>query len=310
MYISLVVLLYAIWTFCFPIGKYTLNFCPPVFLTGIRMLLGGAIIISFLFFKRRNDLKIYGSQIVPLFLLGIFSTYLTNICEFWALSTELTASKVCFIYSLSPFMAALLSYIHFKERMNRMKWLGMTIGLIGMIPGIVINGGSKDFFSSVSLAELSMVGASFFTVYGWVLLRLLVKDNQLSPLTANSYSMLIGGGLALIHSFFIDNWTPIPVAAGHFFPFAKGILAMTFISNILCYNLYGYLLKRFTATFMSFMGLVSPFFASFTSWLILGEKIQVEIFYSMIIIIFGLWLVYREELKQGYIQKKSVSTAS
>jgi drug/metabolite transporter (DMT)-like permease len=302
MLISLVIFLYAIWTSCFALGKYTLTACPPVFLTGARMLLGGLVIMIILYFTgKKGEGKIERKNIIPLILLGILSIYLTNICEFWALSTSLTAAKVCFIYGLSPFIAALLSYIHFKERMSLRKWVGMGIGFVGVLLGI---GGTKDLFNSVSLAELAMVGAAFFSVYGWVLLRILVKDSALSPLNANGYSMLIGGTMAIIHSFFIDTWTPTPIIAGHFSTFLTGVVAMTLISNIICYNLYGYLLKKFTATFMSFMGLLSPFFASFTAWLIVGEKPQWEIFYSSAVIILGLWIVYKEELKQGYIKNK------
>jgi len=63
------------------------------------------------------------------------------------------------------------------------------------------------------------------------------------------------------------------------------------------------LLKRFTATFLSFMGLLSPIFASFTGWLFLGELPSWQIFLSTGIVSIGLWIIYRAELKQGYIKK-------
>jgi len=65
------------------------------------------------------------------------------------------------------------------------------------------------------------------------------------------------------------------------------------------------MLRRYTATFVSFMGLLSPIFASFSSWILLGEKPSLTIFASTGIVSLGLWLVYSAELKQGYIQKAS-----
>ncbi len=149
------------------------------------------------------------------------------------------------------------------------------------------------------------MGAALFSVYGWVLLRLVVKNHEVSSTMANGTSMLIGGSMALFHSFFIDSWAPFPVEATHISGFLKGTLIMAFISNILCYNLYGFLLKRFTATFLSFMGLLSPIFASLNSWILLGEKPSWLIFLSTSVISIGLWIIYREELRQGYIRKPS-----
>ncbi|MDN3508452.1 MAG: DMT family transporter [Candidatus Neptunochlamydia sp.] len=134
--------------------------------------------------------------------------------------------------------------------------------------------GSEDLFNAFSIIswpELAIMGAALFSVYGWILLRIIVKEQTLSPIYANGYSMLIGGAMALAHSFLIDSWTPTPVINNHFFLFIQGIVLMIFFSNILCFNLYGYMLKRYTATFLSFMGLLSPIFASISSWIILKE---------------------------------------
>jgi drug/metabolite transporter (DMT)-like permease len=127
---------------------------------------------------------------------------------------------------------------------------------------------------------------------------------------ANGTSMLLGGTLALVHSFFVDSWTPIPVAAANFGPFLQGTLIMTLVSNIVCYNLYGMMLRRYTATFLSFMGLLSPIFASINAWIFIGESPSWVIFLSTGIVSLGLWVVYRAELKQGYIVKTEAPKVS
>ncbi|MCH9630764.1 MAG: S-adenosylmethionine/S-adenosylhomocysteine transporter [Chlamydiia bacterium] len=271
------------------------------------MLLAGAILLVFLFFKRKTDFKIKARQYLSLCILGFFSIYLTNICEFWGLQ-YLSAAKTCFIYSLSPFFAVLFSYIHFKEKLTVAKCVGLLIGFIGFIPVLMLQSGSEGLLSIssfLSWPDLAIAAAALFSVYGWVLLRLLVKNDEVSPIMANGTSMVFGGLLALGHSFFVDAWSPTPIAGGNFMPLFGGVLAMTFISNIICFNLYGYMLKRFTATFLSFAGLLSPVFASINSWIILGEKPSYIIFLSTGVVCLGLWIVYRSELKQGYIRKRS-----
>lgn len=306
MSILLVVIMFGLWSSVFSLGKIALDFSPPVFLTAARMLLAGVLLTTYLLLVKRKALKITLKQFLSLGVLGFFSIYVTNILEFWGLK-HLAPAKVCFIYSLSPFFAALFSYIHFKEKINARKLLGFGIGFLGFIPVLMMQSGSENLFagsSLISLPELAIMGAAAASVYGWVLLRVAVKD-EISPMTANGVSMLIGGSLALAHSFAIDHWAPLPVQDGHLLDVMKGVLIMTGISNIICYNLYGYMLKKFTATFLSFMGLLSPIFASFTAWFLLGDAPSWVIFMSTGILCSGLFIVYQAELKQGYIQKKA-----
>lgn len=310
MAIFFLILTYAAWSSVFSLGKLALVNSPPIFLTSFRMLFAGVILLTWIFFKNKSSLKIGKKQILPLIALAVFSIYLTNVLEFWGLQ-YLTAAKTCFFYSISPFFAAIFSYIHFGEKINVKKLMGMLIGFLGFIPVLLISTGEENFFQAFSVfswPELAIMGAALFSVYGWVLLRIIVKKQTLSPLYANGYSMLIGGGMALVHSLFMDQWNPIPVTPGFFFPFFKGIVMMTLISNILCYNLYGFMLKKFTATFVSFMGLLSPIFASINSWILLGETPSLVILLSTVIVSLGLFVVYQAELKQGYYLKKPTAT--
>lgn len=305
MSIAIVVVMYAVWSSMFSLAKIALQYSPPIFLTGFRMMLAAVILLGYLFITKRSSFKLDRKQWLSIGFLAFFSIYLTNVLEFWALQ-YLTAAKACFIYSLSPFFAAFFSYLHFGEKINRKKALGLLIGFLGIIPVLTLQTGAEDLmsaFSFFSWPTLAIVGAAMSSVYGWVLLRLIVKDQMTSPTMANGGSMLIGGLLAFAHSAFSDSWNPTPIATGSFSPFFGWTLLMAFISNIVCYNLYGYLLKKYTATFLSFIGLLSPIFASLHGWIFLGEPLSGLIFLSTGIVCIGLWIVYAAELKQGYIVK-------
>lgn len=300
--------MYAAWSSVFSLAKIALEHSPPLFLTATRMLLAAFILLGYLFIRKRSSFRFTLKQGILLGLLSIFSIYLTNTFEFCGLQ-YLSAAKTCFIYSLSPFFAALFSYLHFKEKMSPRKWLGMMIGFAGFFPILVTQKGADELLTTIpflSWPEIAMIGASISTAYGWILLRMIVNPPKndstapISPLMANGVSMLIGGFLALIHSGVSDSWNPIPVAHEALPAFIGGICIMTLISNIVCYNLYGFLLKKFTATFLSFMGLLSPIFASMNSWFFLGEQPSLIILLSTLIISSGLWMIYSAELKQGY----------
>lgn len=304
-------LLYAIWSSMFALGKKAVLISTPVFLTASRMLLAGIVLLIWMFIRKSLPKNIPAKVILSLVLLGFFSVYLTNVLEFWGLQ-YLSAAKTCFIYSLSPFFAALLSFLHFKEKMNRRKWIGFAIGFAGFLPVLFLQGNDTEGLSSAaifSLPALAVMAAAFFSVYGWVLLRVMVKDNTLSPASANCFSMLIGGAIALFHSILFEKGGLFPVTAGHALDFFGLMALMTLISNLICYNLYGYLLKRYTATLLSFMGLLSPIFASLHGWLLLGERPSPIILGCTALICLGSWVVYRSELKQGYIKQSAEQPA-
>jgi len=305
--------LFALWSSVFAIAKGALDLTTPSFALALRMLMGGAILFTIAFFKEPGFLKKLKAKDFLIFsILGLFSVYLSNILEYWGLTT-LSSSKACFIYSLCPFFTAVLSYIHLKEKMTIKRWIGLTIGFLGMTPILIAKGGSEEslFSSSLfSLPTLAVIGAALFSVYGWVILRLVVKDNTTSPLVANTFSMFIRGALALGHSLFTDSFSPIPMKLTDVPSLLKTLFIITIISNVICYNLYGHFLKKFTATFLSFMGLLSPFFASVYGYFMLNEPIMPEMIVSSLIVLAGMFLVYAEELKQGYMVKRQDASLS
>ncbi len=300
--IYLVILLFALFASIFGLSKATLAYSEPFFLIGSRMLLAGLLLVGHqLIFNRKNfNFKI--NHLLPLFLLGLMSIYLTNIAEIWGLQ-HMSSAKACLIYSLTPFSGALVAYIVLRETLNSKKWLGLFIGFFGLIPILMTQSQSEKMageIGNISFAEISLLIAVFCGVYGWTLMKKIINDYKYSPLMANGISMTLGGSLALCHSYFAGEvWNPIPVT--DLKPFILNTLIMCLISNIICYNLYGFLLKRYSATFMSFAGLVTPFFASFFGWMFLNETITWHYFMSIGMFAIGLTIFYQEELKKDKI---------
>lgn len=304
---SLVFLLYALFASVFTVAKYTLEFTQPLFLVGSRMLVAGVILLAYQYIRYPDSFHIKKSAYKRIFLLALFNIYLTNAFEFWGLQ-YLSSFKTCFIYSLSPFLSALFSYFAFSEKMTPLKWLGMLIGFLGFVPILMAEGPAESSMShlfGLSFAELAVVMACVCSMYGWIVLRQLVKEDGLSPLMANGAGMLLGGAMSLINSALVENWDPIPVTS--YAPFLGGSLLLIIISNLCAYNLYGFLLRRFTATFLSFAGWTTPVFTALFGWIFLGEVITWHVVASVSIVCIGMILFYKEELRQGYVVRQQAT---
>jgi drug/metabolite transporter (DMT)-like permease len=298
---ALVFLLYALFASCFTIAKTGLEYTQPLFLVGSRMMLAGLVLLGYLSWKNES-IKLKKEGLFFLLSLAAVNIYLTNAFEFWGLQ-HLTSFKTCFLYSLSPFFAALFSYIVFSEKMNKKKWIGVVIGFIGFVPALMNQSEGEEALGQLlflSWAEISVMMAAICTVFGWVSMRKVVRDHGYSPMLANGWSMLIGGAMALSHSILTENWDPVPVT--QWTPFLECFFLLFIISNMIGYNLYGYLLKRFTATFMSFAGFTTPVFCALWGWMFLGETVPFDFYISACIVFLGLYIFNQEELKQGYTQ--------
>lgn len=305
----LVILLFALFASLFTLSKTALDFSEPFFLIGSRMTFAGVLLLSHQFIFNRQAFKIKSQHVIPLVLLGLISIYITNIAEIWGIQF-MSSAKACLIYSLSPFIAALFAFLILKERLTNKKWLGLCIGFVGLTPILFVGGNTsalaKDLLI-VSWAEIALIIAVFASVYGWILLKKIINDFNYTPIMANGISMLIGGILALIHSYMVgESWSPIPVITGQYAAFIECAFWMTIISNVICYNLYGFLLKRFSATFMSLAGLVTPLFASLFGWYFLNETISWHFFASMILFSVGLAIFYQEEIATNLVANTAI----
>ena len=305
-----VILLYALFASVFTIGKTGLEYAQPLFFVGSRMFLAGVIMLSYQYFFKRREFSLKKEHLLRVFCLAFFAIYLTNVLEFWGLK-YLTSFKTCFIYSLSPFASALFSYWMFGDKLSSKKWLGLLIGCIGFLP-ILINETSTEELTGhllfLSWAEIAVMIAAFSSVYGWILLKQLVSENGYSSSMANGMSMFAGGLMALFHSFMVESWDPIPVTEIR--PFLDCMLLLILISNLVCYNLYGYLLKRYSVTFISFAGFITPLFTALFGWFYLGEVVTWPFYVSAVIVFAGLYLFNQEELQVAeYTVKAPVEEA-
>lgn len=295
----LILVLYIICASMFTISKAALAYTQPIFYIAVRMMVAGILLGAYYLFKIHFFNEKFKFNWKDGFLLAqivLFHIYLTYICDICALK-ELTSVESAFIYNLSPFISALFSYAFFGEEMNRRKWLGLSIGFASFLPDIWNSVGHE--ISPNIWPKIVTLIAVISSAYGWIVLRKLVKDEGYSPIFVNSFGMFLGGLLALGTSIIFEPWHPSPVTDWP--AFIRLTLLIVVVANIIFYNLYGYLLSRYTATLLSFAGFLCPIITVFLGWLFLGEPLSWDIFISLGIVSVGLYIFYKEELKQGYI---------
>ncbi len=289
----------------FTISKWGLAYTEPFFFMAVRMIIAGLMLgayVLFLEWRKGSQIWVNVIQVIRdwrLFAqIVIFHIYLTYICDLCALK-QISSIESAFLYNISPFVAALFSYFWFGESMTSKKWFGLTMGFASLLPEFFQVGISQ--LLSWSTPRLITLVAVVSSAYGWIVVRALVKKGY-SPIFINSIGMFLGGLLALLTSYYTESWSPSPVK--DVVPFIWAIIMIVVVSNVLFYNLYGYLLKWYTATFLSFAGFMCPFFAAFLGYFVLGETLSPYLTLSFVFVCIGLYVFYQEEIRQGYIVEK------
>lgn len=300
----LILLMNALFALSFTIAKGVLDYGKPLFFVGVRMVVAGIILISFIrWAKGKEALRIARKDWGMLALLTLTHIYLTYVLDLLALQ-HMSSFKGAFLYNLSPFITAFFSYCYFSEIMTPKKWIGLCIGFSGFLPEIIVNysNPSNGSVPLVSRAEIMMIGSVVAASLGWVILRNLVKKNY-TPFVLNGIVMFVGGLASLLTSALYERWDlESPVYA--FKPFFGLTILIIVVSNLILYNMYGFLLRKYTATFISFTGFVIPIFAALFGWLFLHEAVSWHFAFSVLVVSVGLWLFYSEDLRQGYVIKK------
>lgn len=294
----LIFVLYALCACTFTIAKATLAIASPIFYIGFRMTLAGALLMavarisgSWKSIAKRDWLLI--GQIA---LFAVFGAYVGDL---WSLQ-YITSIESSLIFNLSPFIAALLSYCWFGECMTRIKFLGLCCGVASLIPHILTETQTGYLFEWERMVPIIvLVAAVFMASYGWIVTRELVKNRSFPSLQINGIGMFFGGALALALSSAVEGKIFSVVSDWEAFLLLTG--AMIIIANGLFVNLYSYLLKKYTATLLSFAGGICPLFVALLGWLFLGEPITWRFIVSAALVFTGLCLFYKEELKQGYV---------
>lgn len=290
----LIVMLYALFALSVVTSKMIFAYSAPIFYIGARMSVAGIILLAYQYIYEHDNFHFKREHIWLYSQVVFFGIYFTYIIRFWGL-TELPASKAMFMFNLAPFVSALFSYFFFNEAMSSKKWLGLFIGVTGLIPILVSKAGQSGvgqlFF--MSWPELAVIASVISHSYNWILIRKLVRDNSYSPAMINGLTMFVGGVGALLTSPFFEGVYPV----NNTWEFIKLLALVILISNLICHNLYAYLLKVYTATFVSFAGFMSPLFAALYGWLWLNETITWHFYVSSVIVFIGLLLFYQDEMQ-------------
>jgi drug/metabolite transporter (DMT)-like permease len=293
----LLILLNALGGATYPLAKAALQYAPLLFMTGVRMFIAGLLLIAFEWW--RGNLQWYTKKTwYLLILLALFNVYITNALQFWALN-YVDAGKAAFIYNLTPFISAFFAYLIFKQALGFKKMAGLLIGFVSFIPLILYQSPqevvSESFSGFKYLPEIALLLGAVSSVFGWMIMKQLYDSKSCTIVSANGISMFLGSFLFFPTIWLLQSQNFFPVS--NYAMFAVYLVALIFANNIIAYNGFAFLMKRYSTTLLFFAGFLTPLFATLYGWLFLGEKVTWHFLVAALGVSVGLFLFYKAEVQ-------------
>jgi drug/metabolite transporter (DMT)-like permease len=297
--ILLAVLEYAILASTFTLAKVAINHADPLFIIGVRMVASAPLMFLVHFLQKKNSFIIHKPDRFKFFLASIFHIFLPFIGEFWALQF-VSSAKTAITYSLTPFIAAVLSYFLLKKKLTQWQSIGLIIGLLGLMP-IFFSPDDIPFiageFMFVSVPEIVLLFAVISSSYAWFIVSDLMKKGYGISLI-NGVAMFLGGIFSLILWYLVSgDQDPVHGDLNQFILWTSLLIV---VANVISYNFYGWLLNHISITFMSAIGFLCPIFASIYGIVLLNENLGLSHLLALVMVTFGLWLFYREEMRKAH----------
>lgn len=198
-----------------------------------------------------------------------------------ALSTNISTALVALIGSLQPVVVALAAPRLTGERVGRMGWVGLGLGLSGAAVVIL----ARSAVETISLLGLL---ASFGALAGMSAGTLYEKRFGLSqhPVTANTVQYAAGLGLTLPLALLFEDraitWTP---------SFAIALAYLVICNSLIALTLLLMMIRRGEVSRVSALFFLVPPMAAVIGWVLLGEQMPPLAWVGLALAALGVALV-------------------
>ncbi|MBX9868332.1 MAG: DMT family transporter [Burkholderiaceae bacterium] len=180
------------WGGTFIAGRVVANEIPHMIAAALRFMVASACLLLLAWHQEGGLPKLNRQQLHATFGLGATGIFLYNICFFAALE-RMPAGRTALFVALNPIVTAIALALLFREKLGKLKWLGIAIAFVGA--AIVITRGDfiatlNDISHSIGIGELFM----FCGICAWAAYTILGRHalKGLSPIAATTYASLWG----------------------------------------------------------------------------------------------------------------------
>jgi len=269
------------------VSKLGLHQIPPLSFASLRFFLAALCILPFFLLYKKGNAKNYIRTITPISLLASL-----NIVLFTVGLSFTTANTGGMLYASVPVLVGIIGYLFFKQRLTRIKTIGVLVGFVGvaLITVLPLLEVSNPFAGNLFANILIMGGVILWSFY----MVLIKKPLELySPVLVLSNLIFVTAVMLL--PFFIwdmslhSGWWRHVTWEGIFSLFYVAVL-----TTIFCYGLNQYAIKLGGSVFASVTFYIMPVLAFVINYWLLGEELTPLFIVGTVLALVGTYLVMKK----------------
>lgn len=258
---------------------------PPFLFTAMRQISAGLLLLLFMFTIGKAAFP-SRQLLLRQSIAGFFMISLGNGLVAWA-EMHIPSGIAAIICSLMPVLVILMNVaIDRDERPTFPIIVGVILGLLGIV---VMFGEDLSAFSNS--AYVLGIAFTFTAALAWAGASIWIKKkNTESNLFVNAGLQMFFGGLWLLPlSLIFDDLSIVRWSAEVGWSLAYLIV----FGSIVAYASYAYALRKLPMTIVSLYAYINPLVAVVLGWMILGETLNIRIWFAMFLTITGIYVVNR-----------------
>lgn len=279
-----------LWGTTYIASKIGAQHMPGLFLAGIRQFASGVIMVGYFLargYKLPDLQSLKAISIQGIFLLCIANGMLTWSLEF------ISGGLAAIIAALVPLMITIFS-IWLLKHAKFTKWMvaGLLIGFLGVVVifyDYLNQLANRSFLFGVVLALLATVSWAFGSVYNSQ------KKLKVDVLFNVGLQMLIAGFVTLVICLISGKYVN-PATAGLSTLYALSYLIV--FGSLIAYSAYVFAITKLPPAQVSVYAYINPIVAVLLGWMMLNEKMNLNMILGTLITLLGVYVVNREFKKQ------------
>lgn len=263
---------------------------PAALLGALRFLIAGVLMLGWCAISGKK-VTISGKDGLRLLLIGVLLLTGGNVVLAWT-EEFINSGLAAMIVAVVPIWIALIEAILGGDRLNRQGWIGLLLGIGGLLALLwpdLANG------SSVGKRDLIVCLVLMLGSLSWALGSVLSRRFKLAigPFAATGWEMTFAGLVNLLlalgfRDFHRADWS------------RTGWLAIAYLvtfGSLVGFTAYIWLLEHVPTPKVATYAYVNPVVAVFLGWLLHGERIDRYMLLGMVVIVAAVALVTTSKLR-------------
>lgn len=268
-------LIYLIWGMNWVVMKTANTFFPPITFVAYRFLFGALVLLSVWFWLH---LPLPKKKYWPwIFLTGILQMGLNNIAAQTSMLT-LGAGMVSVLNYSMPVFAAVMAHFLLGERLTWRKGAGIVLAIAGMAVLMDVHAGGD-----VTAICIGLLSAVF---WGLASIFVKLKLSDVNPISLTTWQMVCASLSLLAYTAIVPQGEVVWNTESVLCLIYNGVLA-----SALAFFLWSWILQHIEVSKASVAVLAVPVVGVVGGILCLGEPMTLHIFFGMIMIMAGIYIV-------------------